>query len=464
MALDLDRSEMPKHPPEDRIHNFSEVALGYTVELAIKEAKRCLQCSDPFCVAGCPVEIDIPGFIKAIAEGDFRRSIKILKEKTVLPAICGRVCPQEDQCEKVCVLSKAGAPIAIGRLERFAADYEVQEGICDIPNIAGPTGKKVAIVGSGPAGLTVAGDLIKKGHKVTIFEALHEAGGVLAYGIPEFRLPKAIVRREVDFLKNLGVEVIFDFVVGRTLTLDDLMEEFQAVFLGAGAGLPWFMGIPGEDVNGIFSANEYLTRANLMKAYIFPDYDTPIKKGKRVAVIGGGNVAMDSARTALRLGSEEVRIIYRRSRTEMPARQEEIENAEEEGILFEFLSSPVQFISNNSGWIKEMECVRMELGEPDASGRRRPVPVKGSEFRMPVDIVVVAIGQSPNPLIPSTTPDLEVGKWGNIVVDPATGKTSKKGVFAGGDVVRGGATVILAMGDARVAARAIDEYISSNNW
>ena len=463
MAIDLDRAEMPKQPPEDRIHNFSEVALGYNIELAIKEARRCLQCSEPFCVAGCPVEIDIPGFIKAIAEEDFRRSIKILKEKTILPAICGRVCPQEDQCEKSCILSKKKAPIAIGRLERFAADQEALEGTWALPPIADPTGKKVAVVGSGPAGLTIAGDLIKKGHKITIFEALHEPGGVLAYGIPEFRLPKAIVRREVEFLKNLGVGLIFDFVVGRTLTIDELLEEFQAVFLGTGAGLPWFMEIPGENANGIYSANEYLTRSNLMKAYIFPEYDTPIKRGKRVAVIGGGNVAMDSARTALRLGAEEVRIIYRRSRTEMPARQEEIENAEEEGIIFEFLTLPVRFIPDDSGWVREMECLRMQLGEPDASGRRRPVPVKGSEFRTPVDIVVVAIGQSPNPLIPSTTSGIEVGKWGNIVVEPATGRTSKRGVFAGGDVVRGGATVILAMGDARVAARAIDEYLKSNN-
>jgi glutamate synthase (NADPH/NADH) small chain len=464
MPIDLDKPEMPKQSPEDRISNFDEVALGYTVEMAIKEARRCLQCSTPFCVEGCPVGIDIPGFIKAITEEDFRKSIRILKEKNVLPAICGRVCPQEEQCEKVCVLSKKDAGIAIGRLERFAADQEAREGILDIPPIPAYTGKKIAVVGSGPAGLTVAGDLIKKGHKVTIFEALHEPGGVLVYGIPEFRLPKAILKREVEYLKNLGMGLIFDFVVGRTLSLDELLEEFHAAFLGTGAGLPWFMEIPGENANGIYSANEYLTRSNLMKAYIFPEYDTPIKKGKRVAVIGGGNVAMDAARTALRLGSEEVRIVYRRSRSEMPARDEEIENAEEEGIIFEYLTLPIKFISDNNGWIKEMECLRMELGEPDASGRRRPVPIKGSEFKMPVDVVVVAIGQSPNPLIPSTTPGIEIGKWGNIIVDTVTGRTSKRGVFAGGDVVRGGATVILAMGDARIAAISIDEYLRSNNW
>jgi len=462
--VSLQKTPMPKQPPEERKRNFNEVALGYSAEQAIAEAKRCLQCKKPLCISECPVEIDIPGFIRLIAEGNFKGAIKLIKEKNVLPAICGRVCPQEDQCEKVCVLSKKGEPVAIGRLERFVADWEAEQGEVELPPKSPPTGKRVAVVGSGPAGLTVAGDLVQMGHDVTIFEALHKPGGVLVYGIPEFRLPKAIVAREVEYVRRLGVKIVTSFVVGKTMTVDELLHEFDAVFLGTGAGLPWFMGIPGENYNGIYSANEYLTRSNLMKAYLFPKYDTPIVRGRRVAVIGGGNVAMDSARTALRLGADEVRIVYRRSRTEMPAREEEIINAEEEGVIFEFLTLPVRYYADEKGWVKEMECIRMRLGEPDASGRRRPIPIQDSNFRMPVDTVVVAIGQSPNPLVPSTTPGLEVGKHGNIIADPMTGKTTKRGVFAGGDIVTGAATVILAMGAGRVAARAIDEYLRTGKW
>lgn len=458
------RVPMREQPPEERIKNFNEVPLGYTPEEAIQEAKRCLQCKDAPCVKGCPVEIDIPGFIKAIAEGDFKRAIHILKEKNSLPAICGRVCPQEDQCEKLCTLGKIGEPVAIGRLERFAADWEAEQGDIEIPEIPPPTGKRVAVVGSGPAGLTVASDLAKMGHEVVIFEALHKPGGVLMYGIPEFRLPKRIVEREVEYVKKLGVKIITSFVVGKTKTVDELLQEYDAVFIGTGAGLPWFMGIPGENYNGIYSANEYLTRVNLMKAYLFPEYDTPVIRGDRVAVIGGGNVAMDAARTALRLGAKKSMIIYRRSRKEMPARIEEIKRAEEEGVEFHFLTLPVRYHADENGWVKEMECIRMRLGEPDSSGRRRPIPIEGSNFRIPVDVVVVAIGQSPNPLIPNTTPGLKVGKHGNVITDPLTGKTSRKGVFAGGDIATGAATVILAMGAARVAARAIDEYLRTGKW
>ncbi len=458
------KTPMKEQPPEERIKNFNEVPLGYTEEEAIQEAKRCLQCKNPPCVKGCPVEIDIPGFIAKIAEGDFRGAIRIMKEKNVLPAICGRVCPQEDQCEKVCTLAKKFEPVAIGRLERFIADWEAAQGEMEIPPKPPSTGKRVAVVGSGPAGLTVAGDLVKLGHEVVIFEALHKPGGVLVYGIPEFRLPKAIVQREVDYVLKLGAKLVTSFIVGRTKTVDELLEEFDAVFLGTGAGLPWFMGIPGENYNGIYSANEYLTRSNLMKAYLFPKYDTPIVRGKKVAVIGGGNVAMDSARTALRLGAEEVRIIYRRSEKEMPARIEEIQRAKEEGVIFELLTLPVRYYANEDGWVKEMECIRMRLGEPDASGRRRPIPIEGSNFKMEVDTVVVAIGQSPNPLITSTTPDLKTGKHGTIVTDESTGKTTKKGVFAGGDIVTGAATVILAMGAGRIAAREIDKYLRTGEW
>jgi glutamate synthase (NADPH/NADH) small chain len=459
-TLDLNRREMPKQPPEVRRHNFDEVALGYTVETAIEEARRCIKCPAPKCVDNCPVEIDIPGFVKFVAEGDFAQGIKILKQKNCLPAVCGRVCPQEEQCEETCSLGKKHGQIAIGRLERFLADWEATQGEPEIPEMAPTTGRKVAVIGGGPAGLTVAGDLIKLGHKVTIFEALHKMGGVLIYGIPEFRLPKAIVGREVEYLRSLGVEIVTDFVVGKTRTVDSLLEEFDAVFVGSGAGLPWFMEIPGENLNGVYSANEYLTRMNLMAGFLFPQFQTPIKRHKCVAVLGGGNVAMDCARTALRLGAES-RIIYRRSRQELPARLEEVENAEEEGVIFEFLTLPIRYIGDENGWVKEIECLKMTLGEPDASGRRKPIPIEGSETIYPVDAVVCAIGNSPNPLIAATTPGLELGKKGNIVADEQTGKTSRDRIWAGGDVVTGAATVILAMGAGRKAARSIHEYLCS---
>jgi len=458
------KTPMPEQPPAERIKNYDEVPYGYAAEQAIAEAKRCIECGRPLCIDGCPLNINIPVFLKSVNEGDFRGAINLIKETNALPAVTGRVCPQEDQCEGKCALSKRFESVAIGRLERFVADWEAAQRSMPIPELPPPTGKKVAVVGSGPAGLTVAADLAKKGHHVTIFEALHEAGGVLVYGIPEFRLPKAIVRREVEYVCRLGVKLVKDFVVGAASTLDELLEEYNAVFLGTGAGLPWFLNVPGENLNGVYSANEYLTRANLMKAYRFPEYDTPIVRGKHVATVGGGNVAMDSARTALRLGAEESIIVYRRSREEMPARAEEIHHAEQEGVRFELLTTPVAFHGDKGGWVKEIECIRNELGEPDASGRRRPVPIKGSNFRIPVDVVVLAIGQSPNPLIPKTTPDLKTGKNGVVIIDSETGKTSKKGVFAGGDVATGGATVILAMGQAKKAAKAIDEYFKTGQW
>jgi glutamate synthase (NADPH/NADH) small chain len=455
-----EREPIPRQDPQVRRKNFKEVALGYSEEQAVKEAQRCLGCKKQPCVAGCPVEIDIPSFVSLVSQGEFAEAGRKIREKNSLPAICGRVCPQEDQCEKQCLLGKKWEPLAIGRLERFVADYEMKTGDISVPEIPTSTGRKVAIVGSGPAGLTVAGDLAKVGHEVTVFEALHKPGGVLIYGIPEFRLPKEIVRSEVEYIENLGVKVICNFVVGKTRTIEELRNEgFDAVFVATGAGLPYFMSIPGENLNGVYSANEFLTRSNLMKAYLFPDYDTPIKVGSRVAVVGGGNVAMDSARTAMRLGAKEVYCIYRRSRTEMPAREEEIENALEEEMILKQLTNPVRIIGDQSGWVREIECIRMELGEPDASGRRRPVPVEGSEFRIPVDVVVMAIGQGPNPLVPSTTPGLKTTKWGNIVADEETGATSIDGVFAGGDIVTGAATVILAMGAGRKSANAIDEYL-----
>ncbi len=457
--VDYNRRPMPKQEPFERVKNFDEVALGYTRELAVEEASRCLGCKKPFCVHGCPVAIDIPGFINCIMEGHFAEGVRKIKETNALPAVCGRVCPQEDQCEKTCVLAKKGGPIAIGRLERFLADWEAARGQIETPTIAPPSGKKVAVVGSGPAGITVANDLALRGHDVTVFEALHEAGGVLTYGIPEFRLPKAIVKREVEYVKSLGVKLKLDYIVGKTRNIDSVLEGFDAVFIGAGAGLPWFMGIPGENLNGVYSANEYLTRCNLMKGFRFPEYDTPIKRPSRVAVFGGGNVAMDSARTALRLGADEVHIVYRRSRDELPARLEEIENAEEEGVIFDFLTLPVRLIGDERGWLKEIECLNMELGEPDDSGRRRPVPIKGSEFRVQLDAAVCSIGNSPNPLIPMTTPGLEVGRKGNIVADESTGQTSRQRVWAGGDVVTGAATVISAMGAARSAAASIHEFL-----
>jgi glutamate synthase (NADPH) small chain len=458
----IPRQKMMEQKPKDRIKNFNEVPFGYTWEMAQVEASRCLQCKKPICISGCPVEIDIPAFIKLMAEGDFIGAAKKLKEANSLPAVCGRVCPQEEQCERICVLTKKFQSVGIGNLERFAADFERGQGEVEIPKIEKSTGKRVAIVGSGPAGLTVAGDLIKMGHQVTIFEALHKAGGVLVYGIPEFRLPKAIVQAEVDYLLKLGVELKTDYVIGKTDTIDELFSSgYDAIFIGTGAGLPNFMRIPGENLNGIYSANEYLTRSNLMKAYDFPNHDTPIFSGKNVAVLGGGNTAMDSVRTALRLGADNAYIVYRRSKNEMPARIDEIHHAEEEGVQFHFLTTPIKYFGNQDGWVTSMECLRMELGEPDASGRRRPVPVQGSNFIFEVDTVVVAIGNSSNPLVPQTTPGLEVNKWGNIVADPQTGQTSRKGVFAGGDIVTGGATVILAAGAGKMAARAIDQYLAS---
>ena len=458
--IDYKRRAMPKQEPFERIRNFDEVALGYTEKLARQEASRCLGCKKPFCVAGCPVAIDIPGFVKSIVEGNFAAGVKKIKETNALPAVCGRVCPQEDQCEKVCVLGKKGDPLAIGRLERFLADWEAASGGTERPEMASATGRKIAVVGSGPAGITVANDLALLGHDITIFEALHDAGGVLTYGIPEFRLPKAIVKREVEYVKSLGVKLHTDYIVGKTRKMDRILEDFDAVFIGAGAGLPWFLEIPGENLNGVYSANEYLTRCNLMKGFRFPEYDTPIKRPSNVAVFGGGNVAMDSARTALRLGADEVHIVYRRSRAELPARLEEVENAEEEGVIFDFLTLPVRFIGNENGWLTEMECLKMELGEPDDSGRRRPVPIEGSEFKVKIDAAVCSIGNSPNPLIPMSTPGLEVGRRGNIEADEETGRTSREAIWAGGDVVTGAATVISAMGAARKAAKDIHEHLS----
>ncbi len=461
------RQPMNRQDPNERRRNFLEVALGYTEEQALLEASRCLQCPKPFCVDGCPVSIDIPGFIKLILEKDYIGAAEKIKETNSLPAVCGRVCPQEEQCEEKCILGKTpDGPVAIGRLERFVADYEAKHSKKEVEPVKERKNKKVAIVGAGPAGLTVAGELAKKGYDITIFEALHKPGGVLVYGIPEFRLPKVIVEREVEYIKKLGVDIEYNVVIGKTFTVDELLEEegYDAVFLGNGAGLPKFMGIPGENLNGVYSANEFLTRINLMKAYEFPKYDTPIKKGHKVAVIGGGNVAMDAARSALRLGAEEVYIVYRRGREQMPAREEEIENAEEEGIIFKLLTNPVEILGDDKGWVKGLKCIRMELGEPDESGRRRPVPIEGSEFEMDVDVVIMAIGQSANPLVAGSASGLETNKWGYIVADEETGKTTKKGVFAGGDIVTGAATVISAMGAGRKAAKAIDEYLQTGEW
>ena len=457
--IKVPRQKMPEQEPKARARNFDEVPFGYTPELAQLEANRCLQCKKPKCIEGCPVEIDIPAFIKLIHEGDFIGAARKLKERNSLPAICGRVCPQEDQCEQVCIVGKKDQPVAVGRLERFAADWERAKGEVFIPEKAPSTGKKVVVVGSGPAGLTLAGDLILKGHEVTIFEALHKTGGVLIYGIPEFRLPKDIVQAEVNYLEKLGVKVECNCVIGRIETVDELLKEYDAAFLGLGAGLPQFMNIPGENFCGIYSANEYLTRSNLMKAYLFPKYDTPIARGKNVAVFGAGNVAMDSARTALRLGADTVRIIYRRSREEMPARIEEVHHAEEEGVQFYLLTAPTRFFGDDNGWVTGMECLKMELGEPDESGRRRPVPMKGSEFKLECDMAVVAIGAGANPLLPTQTPGLELNKRGYIVADLETGKTTKPGVWAGGDIVTGSATVILAMGAGRKAANSIHDYL-----
>ncbi|NTV98587.1 MAG: NADPH-dependent glutamate synthase [Chlorobiaceae bacterium] len=461
--LAIPRQVMPAQDPEVRIHNFNEVHLGYSPEAAILEAQRCIQCKDPVCIKGCPVNIKIDEFIKLIAHGDFLGAARKIKEDNVLPAICGRVCPQEDQCEKTCVLTKKYTPVAIGNLERFAADYERETGNVELPRVKPPTGKKVAVIGSGPAGLSCANDLVQLGHAVTVFEALHELGGVLMYGIPEFRLPKEIVRTELEGLKKLGVQFVTNSVVGRSMTVDELFEDegFDAVFIGVGAGLPWFMGIPGENLLGVYSANEFLTRVNLMKSYDFPNQDTPVFncKGKNVAVFGGGNTAMDAVRTAKRLGAEHAYIVYRRSEAEMPAREEEIHHAQKEGIEFMLLMNPVEFIGNDQQWLTGVKVLRMELGEPDDSGRRKPVPVPGSEFVLPIDMAIISIGNGSNPLIKQTTPEIEVSRRDTIVVDINTMATSKENVYAGGDIVTGGATVILAMGAGRTAAKAIDEKL-----
>ncbi len=459
MAVRKTKHEMPEQSPKKRIKNFKEVPYGYDKETSIEEAKRCLQCKNKPCMDGCPVEIDIPGFIKCIAEGDFDKAAEVVKDKNSLPAVSGRVCPYENQCEGVCTLKKIGEPVAIGRLERFIADYEREKG-AKIPKKAKSTGKKVAIVGSGPAGLTCAGDLAKMGHAVTVFEALHAPGGVLMYGIPEFRLPKKIVNSEVNYIKKLGVEVRYDMVIGKTITVDELFEEYDAVFIGTGAGLPRWLKIPGENLDGVYSANEFLTRVNMMGAYRFPECDTPVKIGKIVATFGAGNVAMDCARTSLRLGAEKSYIIYRRSDVEMPARNEEIEHAREEGVVFKLLTNPVKFIGDDKGLLTQVECIKMKLGEPDDSGRRRPIPIPDSEETIKIDTALVAIGQSPNPLIPQTVKGLKMGKWRNIDTDE-DGRTSIPGLFAGGDIATGAATVILAMGAGKRSARAINKYIKS---
>lgn len=459
----LPRQHMSEQDPHKRNCNFEEVTLGYSEETAIKEANRCLRCRKAPCITGCPVRINIPAFIKEIAEGNHFKANRVLREENFLPAVCGRVCPQEDQCEKLCVLAKKGESVAIGRLERFAADYAAanckeKEVLKEIKK----TGHKVAIVGSGPAGLACAGDLAKMGHSVTVFEALHKAGGVLVYGIPEFRLPKAVVQREIDHLEKIGVEFRFNHVIGRIRTVDELIEKdgHNAVFLANGAGLPQFMNIPGENYNGVYSSNEFLTRANLLKGYKFPESDTPMKRYKKVAVVGGGNTAMDSVRTAKRLGAENAYIVYRRSKDEMPARKEEIEHAEEEGIEFHLLTAPVKVIGGETGSVKGLECIKMALGELDSSGRRRPVPIEGSEFRLEIDAVIVAIGTNANPIVAQTTTGLETNKWGYINVESEENcRTTKKGVFAGGDIVTGAATVILALGAGRNAASSINEYL-----
>lgn len=452
---------MPEQEASVRARNFKEVPLGYSPETARKEAERCLQCKNPNCVAGCPVEVDIPGFIRHIKDGQFTSAIRNLWGKNSLPAVCGRVCPQEIQCEAVCIVGKRGDPVAIGNLERFAADYEREHGTGALPPKSNATGKRVAVVGSGPSGLTVAGDLIVRGHEVTVLEAFHKPGGVLVYGIPEFRLPKEIVFSEVAFLEQLGVKLEYNSVVGRTVSIDELFEErYDAVYIGVGAGLPRFLNIPGENLVGILSANEYLTRANLMKAYLYPKVDTPIPRAKNVAVFGAGNVAMDAARTAMRLGADTVSVIYRRSRDEMPAREAEIHHAEEEGIEFHLLTNPTRFIGNESGRLTGMACLQMELGEPDDSGRRRPVPIQGSEFELACDLAIIAVGAGANPLLTESTEGLELNRWGYIIADADTGKTCKKGVWAGGDIVTGQATVILAMGAGRRAADSIHKYLT----
>lgn len=477
------RIEVPKADVNERIKGFREVALGLSEEEAVLEGERCLQCKKPQCVGGCPVSVPIPEFIQLIKTGNFLEAAKKIKEKNNLPAICGRVCPQEVQCEKECILSKKGYPINIGALERFAADFErktaganqAEEGVeadADVdaevsaetnPNLPDSSlnrkNKRVAIVGSGPAGLTAAADIAKSGYSVTIFEALHEGGGVLRYGIPEFRLPKDILEHEIEYVKNLGVDIQLNMIIGKSFTIEELFAKgYNAIFIGTGAGLPYFLNIPGEELNGVYSANEFLTRVNLMKGYLFPEYDTPVWIGDNVCVVGAGNVAMDAARTAMRLGAKNVSIVYRRSFDEMPARRDEVENAQEEGVKFNLLTNPIEIIDEN-GWVAGLKCVRMELGEPDESGRRKPVPVESSEFIMEADTIIVAIGQGANPILQASTPGLSVNKWGYIIADPETGETSIKGVYAGGDIVTGAATVISAMGAGRRAARAICDYL-----
>lgn len=453
------RQIMPEQDPKERIHNFNEVALGFTSDLAIAEAERCLNCPRPLCIEGCPVNIKIPDFIQLIKAGKFKEAVAKIKEDNFLPAICGRVCPQESQCEAKCVVGIKGEPVAIGRLERFVADWEYEHGV-EPPKLPSYNGHKVAIIGSGPAGISCAVDLAKFGYDVTIFEALHEPGGVLIYGIPPFRLPRKVLHSDLEFVKRLGVKIKTNAVIGYLYTIDDLFADgYDAVFIAVGAGAPRFMGIEGENLLGVYSASEFLTRVNLMHAHEFPEYDTPINVGKRVVVIGGGNVAMDAARTSLRIGVEDVRILYRRSRKEMPARLEEIGHAEEEGVKFEFLVNPVRFIGDEEGFLRGVELIRMELGEPDKSGRRRPIPIEGSNFQLKVDNAIIAIGQASQPIVAQTTPGLKLNKKGYIVVDEETGQTTREGVFAGGDIVTGAATVISAMGAGRKAAKAIHEYI-----
>jgi glutamate synthase (NADPH/NADH) small chain len=482
----IPRTKISQQNPEARVKNFTEVELGYTEEEAVRESSRCLRCKKPKCVEGCPVEIDIKSFIEHINEKQFEKAFEKIREKNSMPGICGRVCPQEDQCEKACILGIKNEPVAIGKLERFAADYKIKNSKINPVNtdlnnsdisctgipedlqeerVSMATGSKIktAVIGAGPAGLTCAGELAKSGYGVTLFEALHSAGGVLVYGIPEFRLPKNIVRGEVDYVKSLGVDIKLNSIIGKTYTIDELIENgYKSVFISTGAGLPYFLGIPGENLNGVYSANEYLTRVNLMKAYLFPKWDTPIKKADIVSVVGGGNVALDSARTAKRLGAKKVYLIYRRSEVEMPGRIEEIHHAKEEGIEMKFLTNPVG-IKGRDGWVNKISCIKMELGEPDDSGRRRPIALPDSEYDIDTEVVVIAIGQGPNPVLTQTSPDIALNKKGNIVAD-TVGKTNKKGVFAGGDIVTGAATVILAMGAGKIAAKAMDEYIKTGSW
>ncbi len=465
--IKIPRQAMPEQPAQERAQNFTEVNLGYDPDLARQEALRCLECAKPACTHRCPVGVQVREFVQLIVAGDFLGAAAKIREDNVLPAVTGRVCPQEDHCEGGCLLAKKVKPLGIGYLERFVSDYEQRIGVRSLPSVP-PTGKKVAIVGSGPSGLTVAGDLVQRGHRVRVFEALHELGGVLVYGIPEFRLPKQIIREQLDYMRAMGVEFETDVVVGRTVTIDELMEEegYDAVFIGTGAGLPQFMNIPGEHLNGVYSANEFLTRINLMKAYQFPKYDEPMVDlhGKDAAVIGGGNTALDAIRSALRLGARKAYVIYRRSEAEMPARAEEVKHAREEGIDFRLLTNPVEFLSDGKGWLNGVRCVQMELGEPDSSGRRRPVPIQGSEFDLPLSVAVIAVGTSANPMIQSTTPGLGIDKRGYIQADPGNQRTSRKGVFAGGDIVTGSATVILAMGAGRRAAKSIHEYLATGEW